>query len=182
MTMFAPNFPLQEFLRVADSSPTRDQIEYAAQLSQLLQRIRDRAAQLTNDPRIVVTSWLRAKTSQTQHRDGSAVDFRPPAGITERVGVMLLGELQAQGAVWGEFIVYPYSDRHWHISLPTRTERCQMLVQLADGSYPQLTPQLLAQFPTQPRDTAPVSDVRQGSGAGALLLAGALLVATTRRA
>jgi hypothetical protein len=159
MTMFAQNFPLQEFLRKSDATPTAAQVESAAQLSQLLQRVRN----VWNLP-LVITSWLRSLTSETQHKDGTAVDFRPPAGVTEAQAVAALQQLQLQGAAWGEFIVYPWSaDRHWHISLATRVERCQILVQLRSGTYTQLTPQLLASFPTTPRDVAPGA-VRSSAG------------------
>ena len=79
MTDFAPHLPFVEFSRQSNGIAWNDmRIEYAARLSQILERFR---AKLGGRP-IVITDWLR--DTDTQHGDGSAVDVRLPDGVTER--------------------------------------------------------------------------------------------------
>lgn len=153
MTEFAPHFPFVEFSRQSDMVWGDTELEYAAQLSQLLERFR---AALGGGP-IVLTSWLRSD-SDTQHHEGTAIDARLPPGVTERQVYAASQQLQQAGVKWGQLIFYPYGDRHFHISLPTGVSRNRVMVQLYDTggnahdttAYRDLTPELLAKFPTTP--------------------------------
>ena len=157
---------------------TDEAIEYAARLSQLLQRFR---VALGNRP-ILITSWMRS-SSDTQHHEGTAVDVLLPPGVTERQVFTVSQQLANAGVRWGQLIFYPYTPaRHWHLSLPTGLARNDVLVQIRDTAgdahdttaYKHLTAELLAQFPTSPAtpgDAFSLPSSPAAAGMGSVLLA-----------
>ncbi len=165
MPSFAPHFPLSEFVERSDVIPSDAQIGYAARLSQILEVLR---AALGNTP-LVITSWIRSD-SETQHREGSAVDFRPPQELSQReIYYRVVGAMNEAGLSLGQVIFYPFSDYHVHVSLPTGAARNAVLyADAAEKVYAPVTSDSLAKFPTVARVTPQSRHIVLAIAAGAL--------------
>ncbi len=118
-------------------------LSYAGQLAQRMEVVRE----LLGGRPIVLTSFVRSE-STTQHREGTAIDFRLPDGVNAWQAATMLQGLAGRGVTWGQLIHYPFEGRpHVHLSLPTGVARGAVLVQDATGRYVTLTGQILAAFP-----------------------------------
>jgi hypothetical protein len=158
VTPFTEHFPRSEFQRVSDRALTETEQEYAAQLAQRLELIRH----ALGDAPIVLTSFVRLD-SDTQHREGTAIDARRPAFVSWQRLVETVQQLaNAAGLRWGQFIIYPHEDprrSHFHLSLPTGTARQAVLVRVDSGAYVPLTGALLAELPDGVTAPAPAFNV-----------------------
>jgi hypothetical protein len=158
MTRLTSHFTLEEFQQASDVALTADEHDNAVLLAIKLEGAR----RALGDQPLVVTSFVRAADAGSQHRNGEAVDVRPPRTLTQRQIYDALTAAAAVGALgeFGQLIFYPFSDLHVHVSLPGATRRNEVLIADADEAhYAPPSPALIASIP--------------GSvlGAGALLLA-----------
>lgn len=77
----------------------------------------------------------------SQHLTGSAVDFALPGG-TDLHGWASTVFRSIPGSAFGQAIVYPWSDRHVHLSLPNRSsgKTGEVLVEVGVNRYLPWTP------------------------------------------
>lgn len=128
--MLSPHFSSSEL--GVDNAPTAVTVN-AMRLALLLERVRA----LGGNEALVVTSGYRPGDPR-QHGSGSAADLRVPRRDSVAFANKVLPRLSA--SEFGQFIIYPYTEHHVHISLPNGSKRGEVLVEVGNKQYAPWTP------------------------------------------
>jgi len=165
------HFTLEELNGAGAPAAVRTNLQSLATLLELVRG-------LNGGQPLVVTSGYRPGDPR-QHGSGSAADMRvpgrDPVAFANRVAPSLSPN------AFGQMIVYPWTTRHVHLSLPNGAARGQYLVETGKGVYVRWTPGTPVPRYGTAANAAPLGDGPANEGAASLegllyLLGGAALL------